>query len=67
MSLILATVLLEVGRDIRVLMLARLFQGISGAVVWTVGLAICLETVGSKRLGLTMGTVSNPLYNRHID
>lgn len=60
LALVSATSLLAVGQSIAVLALARIFQGISGAVVWTLGLAICLETVGPSRLGTTIGSVRPP-------
>ena len=52
-----STILLGLGQNFAVLAVARTLQGMSGAVVWTVGLVICLETVGPERLGLTMGSV----------
>ena len=56
-ALLAATILLAVGQNIPVLATARILQGMSGAVVWTVGLAICLETVGPSNLGTTIGSV----------
>lgn len=53
-----ATVLLFLGQSIAVLAVARVLQGISAAAVWTIGLALCLDTVGPKDLGKTIGTVS---------
>lgn len=52
-----ATILLYFGRSIGVLIVARMLQGISAAVVWTVGLALILDTVGSKKLGVTIGSI----------
>lgn len=52
-----ATVLLFLGSSIAVLAIARVLQGISAAVVWTIGLALCLETVGPENLGKTIGSV----------
>lgn len=52
-----ATVLLAVGQSAAVLFIARALQGISGAIVWTVGLALILDTVGPTYLGSVMGTV----------
>ncbi|EMC91601.1 hypothetical protein BAUCODRAFT_160297 [Baudoinia panamericana UAMH 10762] len=52
-----ATVLLFVGQSIPVLALARVLQGVSGAFVWTIGLALCLETVGQENLGKTIGSI----------
>lgn len=57
LALLLSTLGLAVGQNIPVLAVARVFQGMSSAVVWTVGLAICLETVGPSKLGTTIGTV----------
>lgn len=56
-ALLASTILLAVGHNIPVIVLARVLQGMSGAVVWTIGLAICLETVGPDRLGTTIGAV----------
>jgi MFS family permease len=55
--LVCATVLLAVGQSVAVLALARFLQGASGGVVWTIGLAIIIETVGQENLGKTMGTI----------
>ncbi|KAF2083716.1 MFS general substrate transporter [Saccharata proteae CBS 121410] len=52
-----ATVLLAVGQSIAVLAVARALQGMSGAVVWVVGLALLLETVGPEKLGTVIGTI----------
>lgn len=55
--LALATVLLAIGQSVPLLVLARVLQGASGGVVWTIGLAIVIETVGQENLGKTMGTI----------
>ncbi|MCJ1474821.1 hypothetical protein MMC13_003481 [Lambiella insularis] len=52
-----ASLLLYLGRTIAVLIVARILQGISAAVVWTIGLALLLDTVGSERLGVTIGSI----------
>jgi MFS family permease len=52
-----ATLLLAFGQSIAVLILARVLQGISGALVWTVGLAMVLDTVGPQNLGKVIGTI----------
>ena len=52
-----ATILLFLGTTIPVLAVARVLQGISAAFVWTIGLALCLETVGPENLGKTIGSV----------
>ncbi|KAI9880794.1 MAG: hypothetical protein M1830_000230 [Pleopsidium flavum] len=53
-----ATVILCVGSSIAVLVVGRLLQGLSAAVVWTVGLALLVDTVGQKEIGQVMGYVS---------
>ncbi|EGP84759.1 uncharacterized protein MYCGRDRAFT_47688 [Zymoseptoria tritici IPO323] len=56
-ALLASTVLLFLGQTVVILALARVLQGISAAVVWTVGLAMCLETVGPENLGKTIGSI----------
>lgn len=56
-ALLAATILLSVGRSMPVLITARVLQGTSSAVVWTVGLAMVLDTVGPGDLGKTIGSV----------
>ena len=62
--LALATVLLAVGQSIAVLTIARFLQGASSGVVWTVGLALLVETVGPENLGKAIGSVwmSSSIY-----
>ena len=55
--LLLSTILLAVGRSVPVLALARFLQGASGGTVWTIGLALIVETVGQENLGKTVGTI----------
>jgi MFS family permease len=57
-ALLAATLLLALGQSIPVLMVARVLQGTSSAFVWTVGLAMVLDTVGPGDLGKTIGSVS---------
>lgn len=52
-----ATLLLCLGRHIAVLALGRVMQGLSAAIVWSVGLALLADTAGSS-IGLFMGYVS---------
>lgn len=54
---LLATLLFFLGQTIVVLVLARVLQGMSAAVVWTVGMALVLDTVGPDNLGKTIGSV----------
>ena len=53
-----ATVLLCLGRSITALVIGRLLQGFSAAVVWTVGLALLVDTVGQELIGQAMGYIS---------
>ena len=46
------------GRSIPVLILGRIFQGLSGSLVWTVGLALLTDTVRKDRIGQAMGYVT---------
>lgn len=52
-----STVMLCVGSSIGVLTGARVLQGVSAAVVWVVGLALLVDTVGSAEVGQAMGYV----------
>lgn len=56
-ALLLATLLLFLGQSVAILALARVLQGVSAAVVWTIGLALVLDTVGPDNLGKTIGSV----------
>ena len=63
-ALLLATLLLLLGQNVAVLVVARILQGISAAVVWTIGLALVLDTVGPENLGKTIGSVGNTSETR---
>lgn len=52
-----ATILLCIGDSIGVLAAGRVLQGISAAVVWVVGLALLVDTVGPEGVGQAMGYV----------
>jgi MFS family permease len=56
-TLLAATVMLLLGQSMIVLMAARILQGMSAAVVWTVGLAMVMDTVGVEHLGKVMGSI----------
>ncbi|KAK7511050.1 major facilitator superfamily domain-containing protein [Phyllosticta citriasiana] len=56
-ALLLSTILFAVGQTILALTAARALQGLSAAVVWVVGLALLVETVGSDNLGAVIGTI----------
>ncbi|RYE94362.1 MAG: MFS transporter, partial [Oxalobacteraceae bacterium] len=57
-ALVGSTLIFTLGRSFSLLVVARVLQGISAAVVWTVGLALLVDTVGMDRLGVAMGVVS---------
>jgi MFS family permease len=52
-----STVMLCVGNGIGILAAGRVLQGISAAVVWVVGLALLVDTVGPDEIGQAMGYV----------
>ncbi|ETI27505.1 hypothetical protein G647_09696 [Cladophialophora carrionii CBS 160.54] len=56
-ALLAATLLLSLGQNIPTLVVARVLQGTSAAVVWTVGLAMILDTVGPENLGKVIGSI----------
>lgn len=49
-----STLLLCLGRNIALLVVGRLLQGLSAAIVWSVGLALLADTFGDK-IGQAMG------------
>jgi MFS family permease len=53
-----STVMFCFARSIGILLAARVLQGMSAGVVWTVGQALLVDTVGQKDIGQTMGWVS---------
>jgi MFS family permease len=53
-----STILLCLGSSILVLVLGRLLEGLSTAVIWTSGLALLVDTVGQKEIGKVMGWCS---------
>lgn len=52
-----STVMLCVGNSIGILAAGRVLQGVSAAVVWVVGLALLVDTVGPDGIGQAMGYV----------
>jgi MFS family permease len=58
-ALLAATIMFAVGESTAVLILARILQGISAAVVWTAGLVMVIDTVGPRDLGKVLGSVSS--------
>lgn len=55
--LLAATSLFSFGQSIAVLVVARILQGMSAAVVWSVGFAMVLEAVGKGKMGKVLGIV----------
>jgi MFS family permease len=53
-----STVLLCLGSSIAVLVLGRLLEGLSAAVIWTSAPALLVDTVGQKEIGKVMGWYS---------
>ena len=69
-TLLCATAILALGRHIGVLILGRVLQGTSAAIVWTSGLALLTDIFGKERYGeavgyantaVSVGTTSAPL------
>lgn len=50
--------MLCLARTVVLLVIGRLLQGFSAAIVWTVGQALLVDTVGQKEIGETLGWVS---------
>ncbi|KAL2837843.1 major facilitator superfamily domain-containing protein [Aspergillus pseudoustus] len=64
-----STVMFWFAQSAAALVIARTLQGLSAAVVWTVGMALIVDTVGKDQVGaatgivsmaMTVGTVSGP-------
>ncbi|KAJ9156455.1 Major facilitator superfamily domain-containing protein [Pleurostoma richardsiae] len=52
-----STIMLCLGKSIGVLIVGRILQGLSAAIVWSVGLALLVDTTG-RNVGIAMGYVS---------
>lgn len=50
-----STIMLCLARTVALLIVGRILQGFSGAIVWTVGQALLVDTVGQKEIGQMMG------------
>lgn len=57
LAMFMSTLFLWLGQNWTVLVLARVFQGFSASMVWTVSLILVLDTVGSRRLGVALSSV----------
>ncbi|MCJ1230303.1 hypothetical protein MMC12_006975 [Toensbergia leucococca] len=53
-----ATAMLHFGMTIWILTLARVFQGISAAILYSAGLALLYDSVGNDKIGYAMGYVT---------
>jgi MFS family permease len=53
-----STIMFWVARTVLCLVIARVLQGLSAAVVWTVGMALVVDTVGKDQVGAAMGYIS---------
>lgn len=53
-----STIMFVLGKSVGVLIAARFLQGLSAAVIWVVGLALIVDTVGKDEVGRMMGYVS---------
>jgi MFS family permease len=53
-----ATILLCLGNNIALLLVGRVLQGVSAAVVWTVGLAFLVDSVPKEEISESMGIVA---------
>jgi len=53
-----ATVMLCLACTVALLVVGRVFQGFSAAMVWTVGQTLLVDTVGQKEIGQTLGYLS---------
>ncbi|RKF65367.1 putative MFS-type transporter C18.02 [Golovinomyces cichoracearum] len=56
-AMFISTALLWIGQSWKALVIARIFQGFSAAVVWSVGLAMILDTVGNSRLAVVLNGI----------
>lgn len=52
-----ATILLSLGTNVWILVISRLLQGFSAAVIYTGGLALLVDTVGLRDIGKWMGFI----------
>ena len=50
--------MLCLARTVALLVVGRFLQGFSASIVWTVGMALLVDTVGQKEIGQTLGWVS---------
>ncbi|KAH7351105.1 MFS transporter-like protein [Rhexocercosporidium sp. MPI-PUGE-AT-0058] len=58
LALLGATIMLCLARTVALLIVGRILQGLSAAIVWTVGKALLVDTIGQKDIGQILGYVS---------
>jgi predicted MFS family arabinose efflux permease len=56
--LLLSTVAMWLAQNVATLCVARFVQGVASAAVWSVGLALLIDTVGSDHVAESMGWVN---------
>jgi MFS family permease len=54
-----STFLVAIARNYWLLFTARILQGCSSAIVWTVGMAVLADTMPTEQLGVAMGTIGS--------
>ncbi|KAH7377604.1 major facilitator superfamily domain-containing protein [Pyrenochaeta sp. MPI-SDFR-AT-0127] len=57
-----ATALFAVGNSLTVLIIARILQGASTAIVFTVGFALMIDKIGKEQIGEAMGYTSLSMF-----
>lgn len=57
-----ATALLGASESVWVLLVSRVLQGFSAAIVWTVGLALTVDTVGKNELAQWVSVVRSRVH-----
>ncbi|KAF2815814.1 MFS general substrate transporter [Mytilinidion resinicola] len=58
LSLLVATLLLCLSRCLSLFVIAGVLEGLTGAIVWTVGMALLSDSVDQGRIGQAMGCMS---------
>ncbi|KAG9242662.1 MFS transporter-like protein [Calycina marina] len=53
-----STTMLMLARNVALMIVGRILQGFSGSIVWTVGIALLVDTVGEKDIGQVLGYIS---------
>ncbi|KAK2595592.1 hypothetical protein QQS21_006704 [Conoideocrella luteorostrata] len=56
-----ATCLLCFMKNVAMLILGRIFQGMTSALTWSVGMALVVDTVSTERIGQAMGWIGTAL------